>query len=970
VLKDASLDHVRRGVRNRRRNPRGRHRGPIARRLVVALLVATGTAAVAFLADSQPPVEAATPLVVTPGFAAYAPASGGSALSTSFVVNGLVSGGDGTVGSVTVSSNPASGTATIERASSASGSTFTLVYTPAATTSGEQVVGIDACDTASPADCATGTVTLAPPTVTTVIFDCPSPLTGTGTQTVGVALRAPSTAAPDTTFWSAQAAEPTAVPSSETCNGTTVTVNSLSFVATIVPVPAGASYVAGTATLVGGDSTTDADTTLLYCTGSTTPAATVPAGAAGTCDAQSGTTSYPSSGTDASSWQTTTPYFELETSGSYSPGTVITEPTVSAEFTATGSTGTAITPALTQFTSTVSATAYGFTQTSTVYGAPETTTPFGSTTVANPPGEPTITAVTPGSSQLTVSFTAPSSDGGSQITSYGVSCAPPSGAATTVTDTDVAAASLSAVVSGLSDGTTYACTVTATNAAGTGSPSPSVSGTPTASPPTVTGLSPSSGPTTGGTMVTISGTGFTGATAVRFGSTPATSYTVDSATSIAATSPATTAAGTVDVVVTTPSGTSATSSADEFTYQPPAGTSGSAGGTTSSGGTSSGTGGSSGAGGSSTTAGTEPPPPPPIPVAVLPTQPSAPTAVTATAANGAISVTWRAPTSTPASAYLIGLEPSCSSCRGLVVPGRETTAVVVGVANGRPLQVFVVAVSAQGILGRPSASVTVVPNGDAGCPDAADGLWLLAWNGTITAAGGAPDPVVGSLPRADLTAAAIGLVPAPGCAGAWVASANGGVFALGDAPFLGAAGGVSASDPVVAMASTDNGSGYWLARRDGTVTAFGTAPDLARSGPPPPTATGPIVAIVADPAGEGYWLVTAGGAVAGYGDAASLGSLTADRLTPAAPIVAMAATPDGRGYWLLGADGAVYAFGDATYDGGPNVGEPPARWTAIVASDRGGYDTVDAAGRVVGYGLAASPASVTTGSIVWAAAGA
>ena len=40
--------------------------------------------------------------------------------------------------------------------------------------------------------------------------------------------------------------------------------------------------------------------------------------------------------------------------------------------------------------------------------------------------------------------------------------------------------------------------------------------------PTITSLSPTSGPAAGGTSVIITGTGFTGATAVTFGATPAT----------------------------------------------------------------------------------------------------------------------------------------------------------------------------------------------------------------------------------------------------------------------------------------------------------------------------------------------------------------------------------------------------------------------------------------------------------------
>ena len=82
-------------------------------------------------------------------------------------------------------------------------------------------------------------------------------------------------------------------------------------------------------------------------------------------------------------------------------------------------------------------------------------------------------------------------------------------------------------------------------------------------PPTVTNVSPTSGSSTGGTPVTISGTNFTGASAVYFGTTAATSFTVNSATTIAATAPA--GSGTVDVTVTTGS-TSATSANDQFTY--------------------------------------------------------------------------------------------------------------------------------------------------------------------------------------------------------------------------------------------------------------------------------------------------------------------------------------------------------------------------------------------------------------------
>jgi hypothetical protein len=80
----------------------------------------------------------------------------------------------------------------------------------------------------------------------------------------------------------------------------------------------------------------------------------------------------------------------------------------------------------------------------------------------------------------------------------------------------------------------------------------------------LTSVSPAIGPSAGGTSVTVTGSNFTGATAVNFGATPATSFTVNSATSITAVSPAGT--GTVDITVVTPSGTSATTAADQFTY--------------------------------------------------------------------------------------------------------------------------------------------------------------------------------------------------------------------------------------------------------------------------------------------------------------------------------------------------------------------------------------------------------------------
>jgi len=88
-----------------------------------------------------------------------------------------------------------------------------------------------------------------------------------------------------------------------------------------------------------------------------------------------------------------------------------------------------------------------------------------------------------------------------------------------------------------------------------------------AAAPTVTSIAPTFGPATGGTAVTITGTNLAGASSVDFGSTASPSVTINSATSITATSPS--GSGAVDVTVTTPynGGTSsATSTADLFNY--------------------------------------------------------------------------------------------------------------------------------------------------------------------------------------------------------------------------------------------------------------------------------------------------------------------------------------------------------------------------------------------------------------------
>ena len=84
--------------------------------------------------------------------------------------------------------------------------------------------------------------------------------------------------------------------------------------------------------------------------------------------------------------------------------------------------------------------------------------------------------------------------------------------------------------------------------------------------PTVTAVDPAIGSTSGGDVVDIVGSGFVaGSTTVDFGTAPATSVSLGSGDQLTAVSPPG-FVGTIDVTVTTPGGTSTTSSADKFEY--------------------------------------------------------------------------------------------------------------------------------------------------------------------------------------------------------------------------------------------------------------------------------------------------------------------------------------------------------------------------------------------------------------------
>jgi hypothetical protein len=85
--------------------------------------------------------------------------------------------------------------------------------------------------------------------------------------------------------------------------------------------------------------------------------------------------------------------------------------------------------------------------------------------------------------------------------------------------------------------------------------------------PAISSLEPGFGPVAGGTSVKITGTDFNAASAVKFGTVPATGFTVESDTQITAIAPRSTKVGAVDVTVTTLAGTSPTVRADRYHYE-------------------------------------------------------------------------------------------------------------------------------------------------------------------------------------------------------------------------------------------------------------------------------------------------------------------------------------------------------------------------------------------------------------------
>ena len=318
--------------------------------------------------------------------------------------------------------------------------------------------------------------------------------------------------------------------------------------------------------------------------------------------------------------------------------------------------------------------------------------------------------------------------------------------------------------------------------------------------PTVTGVSPATGPSTGGTTVTVTGTNLAGASAVHFGANAATNVSPISPTSLTAVAPAGTP-GVVDLTVTTPGGTSATGSADKFTYQKSGyWMVGNDGGIFSFGG--------------------------------APYEGSLPGL-----GIHVKNIVGLVPTSDGNGYWMIGSDGGVfafgdagfvGSLPGLGVHVNDIVAAV-PTSTGKGYWMIgkdggVFAFGDAGFVGSLPGLGVHVNDIVAAVPTSTDkGYWMIGKDGGVFAFGDAG--FVGSLPGLGVHVSDIvGAVPTFTGKGYWMVGSDGGVFAFGDAGFLGSLPGINVQvADVVGVVATQDDQGYWMVGKDGGVFAFGDA---------------------------------------------------------------------------------------------------------------------------------------------------
>jgi IPT/TIG domain len=411
-----------------------------------------------------------------------------------------------------------------------------------------------------------------------------------------------------------------------------------------------------------------------------------------------------------------------------------------------------------------------------------------------------------------------------------------------------------------------------------------------------TGLNPTSGPTTGGTTVTITGTNFVpGDTtaSVVFGTTPATDVDVVNSTTVTAVDPAH-AAGPVSVTFADSAGVA--TAAQQFTYVAP-------------------------------TTGPTPIGTPPIVIGISPSSgpPGGGETVTIGGSNlcGATSVLFG---STPAT--ITGVSTDCTTLTVTEPPGSGSVPVSVTTPGGTAES--------------PYPFTYIAP-----------GYWEAGGDGGVFSFGGAQ--FYGSVPQyvSHLNSPIVTMADTPDHGGYWLFAADGGVFAFGDAQFFGSVPGVLGPEgrhlngPIVAAQASPDGLGYRMFAADGGVFDFGDAyftGSLPGENIVPPS---PITAAASAPIGQGYWLSSSNGAIYSFGVAdANVGTAAGAFF---GKVVALAATPTGQGLYLFLQSGAVAHLGDAVGGLGGGGATSPIVFGEDTSTGQG-YWEFSANGTVVSYG--------------------
>ena len=231
--------------------------------------------------------------------------------------------------------------------------------------------------------------------------------------------------------------------------------------------------------------------------------------------------------------------------------------------------------------------------------------------------------------------------------------------------------------------------------------------------------------------------------------------------------------------------------------------------------------------------------------------------------------------------------------------------------------------------GSHSAGYTALQNTHTEARTISPGYLEVGRDGGLFAFGDAP--FLGSMGAKPLNAAIVAVAVTPSSKGYWEVASDGGVFSFGDARYFGSMGGKVLNSPIVGVAAVPNGAGYWEVASDGGVFSFGDARYFGSMGGK--VLNSPIVGIVATPSSKGYWEVASDGGVFSFGDAPYLGSMGSKVLK--APIVGVAAAPDGAGYWEVASDGGIFSFGDAPFSGsmgGKTLSAPITSMTTSTSS--------------------------------------